>query len=58
VYIESVSCDNPCNTVTIDPYSKLARETKYKAIITTEAKDLAGNTLTRNYSWTFTTGRT
>jgi hypothetical protein len=58
VSINDVSCDNPCNTVTIDPYSRLARETKYRAIITTEAKDLAGNALTKNYTWTFTTGRT
>jgi DNA-binding beta-propeller fold protein YncE len=52
-----VSCDNPCRTMTIDPESRLASKTKYKATITTNAKDLSGKALTKNYVWTFTTGR-
>lgn len=52
-----VSCDNPCRTVTIDPYSKLAKNTQYKATITTKATDLSGKALNKNYVWTFTTGR-
>ena len=57
VSIDDVSCDNPCRTVTIDPYSNLAKNTKYKATINTNAKDLSGKALTTNYVWTFTTGR-
>jgi DNA-binding beta-propeller fold protein YncE len=57
VYVDDVSCDNPCRTVTIDPSSNLAKKTKYKATITTKAKDLSGKALTQNYVWTFTTGR-
>jgi DNA-binding beta-propeller fold protein YncE len=57
VWLADVSCDNPCWTVTIDPSSNLAKKTKYKATITTKAKDLSGKALSKNYSWTFTTGR-
>jgi DNA-binding beta-propeller fold protein YncE len=57
VSLNTVRCDNPCRTLTIDPYSRLAKKTKYKVTITTQAKDLAGNALTTNYTWTFTTGR-
>jgi hypothetical protein len=42
-------------TVTLDPTSDLAPNTKYTATITTGAKDLAGNGLAKNYTWTFTT---
>jgi Tol biopolymer transport system component len=52
-----VSCDSPCEKVMLDPWVKLASKTKYKAIITTEATDLAGNPIAKNYTWTFTTGR-
>ncbi len=56
-----VSCDNPCRTVTLDPYPSdssklLVANRSHRVIITTGAKDKAGNTLTSNYSWTFTTG--
>jgi Bacterial Ig-like domain len=57
VSLDDVSCDSPCRTVTINPYSNLAKNTKYKATITTKAKDLSGNAMTKNYAWTFTTGR-
>ncbi len=56
----AVSCNDPCQTVKLDPFptnttAKLAKNTKYRAIITTGAMDLATNALAANYSWTFTT---
>jgi hypothetical protein len=38
-----------------DPSKLLAANTKYKAIVTKGAKDLAGNSLSQSKSWTFTT---
>jgi hypothetical protein len=38
------------------PTSNLQANTLYTAIITTGAKDLAGNALAANYTWKFTTG--
>jgi hypothetical protein len=43
-------------TATFAPAATLAAGTVYTATITTGAKDLAGNALAANYSWTFTTG--
>ena len=43
-------------TAVFTPASNLANNTVYTATITTGAKDLAGNPLTANYVWTFTTG--
>ncbi len=37
------------------PSNNLALNTTYTATITTQAKDLAGNSLTSNYVWSFTT---
>jgi Bacterial Ig-like domain len=46
-------------TATLDPYgtsdTKLARKTKYKATITTEAKDMEGTPLDQQKEWYFTT---
>ena len=53
----TVSCDDPCETVTLNPAGKLARRTTYKATITTAAEDLAGNPLDAEKSWTFKTRR-
>lgn len=53
----TVSCDDPCETVTLDPVGKLARRATYKATITTAAEDLAGNPLDAEKSWTFKTRR-
>jgi SMC interacting uncharacterized protein involved in chromosome segregation len=48
-------------TATLNPYgaskTKLAKKTKYKATITTEAKDLQGNALDQQKDWYFTTGK-
>ena len=47
------------NQITLDPSSSLSGSTVYAATITGGAsgvKDLAGNALTSNYSWSFTTG--
>lgn len=49
----SVSCDDPCKTVAFDPTNDLLANTDYRAIVTTRAKDKAGNPLAENYSWTF-----
>jgi uncharacterized repeat protein (TIGR03803 family) len=42
-------------TATFAPSSALASSTTYTATITTGAKDLAGNALTNNFTWNFTT---
>ncbi len=43
-------------TATFTPLVNLAYNTLYTATITTAAKDLAGNALVNNYTWSFTTG--
>ena len=43
-------------TAIFAPSSNLAPNTAYNVIITTGAKDLAGNALANNYVWSFTTG--
>jgi hypothetical protein len=43
-------------TATFTPSANLAYSTTYTATITTGVKDLAGNPMSENYSWTFTTG--
>ena len=43
-------------SATFTPASNLAASTLYTATITTGAKDLAGNALASNFSFTFTTG--
>jgi hypothetical protein len=44
---------------TLNPFGAkttlLARNTKYKGVLTTGTKDLAGNSLAQQKSWTFTT---
>jgi len=44
------------NTATFTPTANLAGSTQYTATITSAATDAAGNALTANYSWRFTTG--
>jgi hypothetical protein len=43
------------STASFNPSSNLINGTLYTASITTAAKDVAGNSLTNNYTWTFTT---
>jgi len=43
-------------TATFTPTGNLAYITSYTATVTTGAKDLAGNVLSNNYVWNFTTG--
>ncbi|MBM9576888.1 Ig-like domain-containing protein [Leptospira sp. 201903070] len=43
---------------TFDPTAALAYNTNYTATITTTVKDVAGNPMAVNYSWSFTTGNT
>ncbi len=43
-------------TAVFTPSSNLSANTSYTATITTGAKDLAGNAMTANYTWKFTTG--
>ncbi|PJA99554.1 MAG: hypothetical protein CO127_10250 [Ignavibacteria bacterium CG_4_9_14_3_um_filter_36_18] len=43
-------------TAIFSPLGNLSPATQYTATITTGAKDLAGNALTNNYVWSFTTG--
>jgi tetrahydromethanopterin S-methyltransferase subunit B/cytoskeletal protein CcmA (bactofilin family) len=45
-------------TATFNPLNTLAPNTLYTASMTTGARDLAGNALTTDFSWTFTTGAT
>jgi hypothetical protein len=44
------------SVATLDPTSNLTASTLYTATITTAAKDLAGNALAVNKTWSFTTG--
>ena len=43
-------------TATFTPYGSLVSNTQYTATINAGARDLAGNSLAANYSWSFTTG--
>ena len=45
-------------TATFTPFSSLALNAVFTAVITTGVQDLAGNTLATNYAWSFTTGST
>ncbi|BBO18231.1 conserved hypothetical protein [Candidatus Brocadia pituitae] len=52
----TVSYNSATRTATFDPSANLNYSTTYTATITTGAKDAAGNPLTANYQWSFTTG--
>ncbi|MBI5206231.1 MAG: Ig-like domain-containing protein, partial [Candidatus Firestonebacteria bacterium] len=50
-----VSYDKNNRTATFTPSGPLAYNTEYTATITTGVKDLAGNAIASNYTWSFTT---
>ena len=55
----AVSLSSDGLKATLNPFGTkttlLARNTKYKGVLTTGTKDLAGNSLAQQKSWTFTT---
>ncbi len=53
--IGSLSYDPTSLVVTFAPDSPLMLGTVYDAVITTDAKDLAGNSMLLDYAWSFTT---
>ncbi|MFN2555466.1 MAG: Ig-like domain-containing protein [Nitriliruptorales bacterium] len=56
----AVRCGSPCNFITLDPSSSLARNTSYEVRIkggTNGVKDLAGNPLTADYVSSFKTAK-
>ncbi len=53
-----VSYDVSSQIATFTPASALAASTTFTATITTGGKDLAGNALTSDFVWSFTTGST
>lgn len=50
-----VTYDGAANIATLNPNAELSFSTSYDATITTAVTDLAGNPLSQNYSWSFTT---
>ena len=52
----TVSYSASTDTATLDPTNSLQRGVSYKAVVTTGAKDVAGNPLTQQYRWFFTVG--
>ncbi|MCD4841136.1 MAG: PGF-pre-PGF domain-containing protein, partial [Methanosarcinales archaeon] len=50
-----ISYNNTVKTVSFDPVSNLLYNTTYNSYITTGAEDLAGNGLSEEYIWSFTT---
>jgi hypothetical protein len=54
----AVSYDSATRTASFTPTAKLNRATVYTATITTGVKDLAGNALAADVTWSFTTTTT
>jgi ketosteroid isomerase-like protein len=52
----TVTYDAPSDTATFAPTAALTASTQYTATVTTAAQSAAGNGLTANYVWSFTTG--
>jgi hypothetical protein len=52
----TVSYDAATDTATLDPTNSLRRAVTYKAVVSTGAKDLAGNSFPQQYRWFFTVG--
>jgi len=51
----TVSYDAGSKTLTLTPASNLNYSTTYTATISAGVKDISGNTMTANYTWSFTT---
>ena len=51
----TVSYSSSTRTATFTPSSSLSYSTQYTATVTTAVQDLAGNPMSSDYSWTFTT---
>jgi hypothetical protein len=49
--------NRPPHTAILDPTNSLRSGVTYRAVVTTGAKDLAGNPLAQNYRWFFTVGK-
>jgi CSLREA domain-containing protein len=58
VLATSVTYDAATRKVTLDPSTNLEPGTAYAAAVTTGAKDLAGNAMAADKTWTFTTAGT
>jgi Bacterial Ig-like domain/FG-GAP-like repeat len=52
----SVSYEASTDTAKLDPNQDLTRGVTYKAVVTTGARDAAGNPLAQQYRWFFTVG--
>jgi hypothetical protein len=52
----AVRFDGPSRTATFAPSAALAPDRRYTAAIAAEVRDLAGNGLTADFRWSFTTG--
>jgi hypothetical protein len=52
----TVTYNSTTKTATFTPSSNLSYSTTYTAAITTGVKDMAGNNMQSNYSWSWTTG--
>jgi hypothetical protein len=50
----AVSYNASTDTATLDPTNNLRSGVTYKAVVTTGAKDAAGNSLPQQYRWFFT----
>jgi N,N-dimethylformamidase beta subunit-like, C-terminal/Domain of unknown function (DUF4082)/Bacterial Ig-like domain/Bacterial Ig domain len=51
----TVTYDAPSNTATLTPAAPLTMATIYTVVINTSVKDVAGNSLAADYTWSFTT---
>jgi hypothetical protein len=54
----NITYDAPSKTVTLDPADDLNYSETYNATITTGVQDIAGNNMSSNITWNFTTGST
>jgi probable HAF family extracellular repeat protein len=53
----SVHYEAATHTATLDPTKSLQKGVSYNAVVTTEAKDLEGNSLEQQHGWSFTVSK-